>query len=222
MEIGKKLKEERMRNQWTQDYVATQLKVSRSTISSWETGRTYPDLDSLVSLSDLYEVSLDILLREDKQMTNKLTRDIKKGRKLKWFVLAIVVVTVIIGFFMGSTYKGNLLTYIFPEELISKSVSGVKEEKLTGQSNVELKFILSKDLNFDGYTKTIQDKTLYISLLGTPGYSNKDSVENVTITLNDLSEKELGMIENIYLADGRFGQEGEAISSYEYKVIWGV
>ena len=38
MDIGKKLKEERARKKWTQDYVATQLKVSRSPISSWEIG----------------------------------------------------------------------------------------------------------------------------------------------------------------------------------------
>jgi len=54
--------------------VADALHVSRQTISSWETGHSYPDIDSLIKLSNLYTLSLDILLNEDRSMTDTLRK----------------------------------------------------------------------------------------------------------------------------------------------------
>ena len=54
-------------NSWglTQADVANQLFVTRQTISSWEQGKSYPDLNMLVRLSEVYQVSLDSLLKGD-------------------------------------------------------------------------------------------------------------------------------------------------------------
>jgi len=72
MEIGSKIKEARMKIEMTQEQVAEILGVSRQTISNWETGKSYPDIVSVIKMSDLYEVSLDYLLKgkEDETMTN--------------------------------------------------------------------------------------------------------------------------------------------------------
>lgn len=48
MEIGRKIKENRVNKELTQEQLAKKLNVSRTTISSWETGRTYPDLEMIV------------------------------------------------------------------------------------------------------------------------------------------------------------------------------
>ena len=53
MDIGKKLKEKRLEENYTQKELAEILHVSRQTISSWEVGRTYPDLDVLIAISEL-------------------------------------------------------------------------------------------------------------------------------------------------------------------------
>ncbi len=75
MNIGEKIKIERLKNGWTQEQVANQLKVSRSTISSWEVNRNYPDIEMLVTISDLFQLSLDDLLREESDMNQmKLTK----------------------------------------------------------------------------------------------------------------------------------------------------
>ncbi|GEL15062.1 helix-turn-helix domain-containing protein [Pediococcus cellicola] len=66
MKISKKLKKCRLSNSLTQSQVAKILHVSRKTVSGWENGRSYPDVNSFVQLSDLYKVSLDSLLRDDK------------------------------------------------------------------------------------------------------------------------------------------------------------
>ena len=63
MEIGSKIKDARMKTNLTQEQVAELLGVSRQTISNWETGKSYPDIVSVIKMSDLYEVSLDYLLK---------------------------------------------------------------------------------------------------------------------------------------------------------------
>ena len=69
MDIGEKIRMARIKANLTQEQVAEVLNVSRQTISNWETGKTYPDIVSVVKLSDLYDISLDHLLKEEKPMS---------------------------------------------------------------------------------------------------------------------------------------------------------
>ncbi|MEG2464383.1 MAG: helix-turn-helix transcriptional regulator [Malacoplasma sp.] len=96
MKIGVKLKEARLKKELTQENVANILNVSRTTISSWEVGRSYPDLESIVSLSDLYDISLDSLLREDYDMVKKLSQDSKIVNKFNKFIVYLPIISVII------------------------------------------------------------------------------------------------------------------------------
>lgn len=65
MEIGAMLKKARNEKGLTQEAAAEALGVSRQTISNWENGRSYPDILSVIRMSDLYAVSLDCLLKEE-------------------------------------------------------------------------------------------------------------------------------------------------------------
>lgn len=91
MKIGEKLKQGRMDNNLTQEDVSKILNVSRSTVSSWEVNRTYPDLEILVTLSDLYEISLDNMLREDNQMVKTMAKELKKSSKRKRTNIALLL-----------------------------------------------------------------------------------------------------------------------------------
>ncbi|WP_288744997.1 helix-turn-helix domain-containing protein [uncultured Enterococcus sp.] len=64
MRIGEQLKRARSQIGKTQEEVANALHVSRQTISSWENKRSYPDISSLLNLSDYYNLSLDCLLKK--------------------------------------------------------------------------------------------------------------------------------------------------------------
>ena len=64
MDIGTKIRNARSDAGLTQEKAAEALGVSRQTISNWENGRTYPDIVSVIKMSDLYSVSLDRLLKE--------------------------------------------------------------------------------------------------------------------------------------------------------------
>lgn len=85
MEIGKKLKKARMEAGLTQEKVAEEILVSRQTISNWENEKSYPDIMSVIRLSDLYQVSLDQLLKGDEQMLEHLeesTNIVSSNKKL--------------------------------------------------------------------------------------------------------------------------------------------
>lgn len=72
MDLGYKLRNARTQSNLTQEQVAEALGVSRQTISNWENDKTFPDIKSAVELSDLYDVSLDHLLKEEKVMSKYL------------------------------------------------------------------------------------------------------------------------------------------------------
>lgn len=95
MEIGKKLKTARQEAGLTQEQAAERLFVSRQTISNWENEKTYPDITSVVRLSDLYSISLDELLKGDVKMLEHLEENmdlVKSNQKLILAAAANVVI----------------------------------------------------------------------------------------------------------------------------------
>ena len=91
MNIGKRLKDARIESGYTQEQVAEQLDVSRQTISSWENGRTFPDVGSVVSLSDIYDVSLDEKMLEHLEESTNI---VKSNKKLLFAIIANVLTAI--------------------------------------------------------------------------------------------------------------------------------
>ena len=98
MEISERLKEIRQNAGMTQEEVAEKIMVSRVTVSHWENGKSLPDIVSLISLSDLYSISLDELLKGDSKMTEKVKKDAKvaKNNKRLIGITAILVIAVLL------------------------------------------------------------------------------------------------------------------------------
>lgn len=71
MELSKSLKKARENAGFSQAEVAEKLNISRQAISKWENGWTSPDIDNLVILSDLYDVSLDELFKNENSKKKK-------------------------------------------------------------------------------------------------------------------------------------------------------
>ena len=122
MEIGSKIKNARIQANFTQEQVAEALSVSRQTISNWETGKTYPDIVSVVKMSDLYNISLDRLLKEEKSMSNYLnyleesTNTVKSKNRLSMLIListylGIWAISLISFWFFSSASDANGIQY---------------------------------------------------------------------------------------------------------------
>ena len=67
-DIGSKIQAARLEKNMTQEQVAGLLEVSRQTISNWENAKSYPDIVSVIKMSECYDVSLDYLLKGEQKM----------------------------------------------------------------------------------------------------------------------------------------------------------
>ena len=83
MEIGKQIQKYRAAVGMSQEELADRIYVTRQTLSNWETGKTYPDINSLLRLSDIFHISLDELVKGDLQiMEEKINQeDIARFRR---------------------------------------------------------------------------------------------------------------------------------------------
>ena len=78
MEFNNKLYELRKQKGFSQEELANRLNVSRQTISKWEVGESTPDMEKIVAISDLFEVSLDELVKgEESKMAEPSERIVK-------------------------------------------------------------------------------------------------------------------------------------------------
>ena len=99
IEIGKKLKNARIEAGLTQEKAAEKINVSRQTISNWENEKSYPDIISVIALSDLYSVSLDELLKGDQKMAEHLeesTNVVKSNKKLTGAILLNIILMILL------------------------------------------------------------------------------------------------------------------------------
>ena len=126
MDIGCKIKQARLQAGLTQEQAAAALGVSRQTISNWETEKTYPDIVSVVKMSDLYAVSLDQLLKGEATADGYLgylaqsTDTVRSRRKLSFLLillsyLAIWAFSLIVFWFFtgGSDAMGYCIMFLW-------------------------------------------------------------------------------------------------------------
>ena len=125
MEIGKKLKNARIKAGFTQEKAAEEIDVSRQTISNWENEKSYPDIISVIALSDLYSVSLDELLKGDQKMTEHLAEStdvVKSNKKLtRAIILNIVLMILLIALNMLLPEGTYYLVIVFCVVIMSSS-----------------------------------------------------------------------------------------------------
>lgn len=100
MNIGKRIQEIRRQKNLTQEQVAEDLAVSRQAVSKWESGKAIPDIENLMYISNLYDISLDELIKGDDSVGQKIVADAnaKKWHKLSiLFFIALLVYIIWFG-----------------------------------------------------------------------------------------------------------------------------
>ncbi len=104
MNLGNKIQEIRKKNKMSQEEFAEVFNVTRQTISSWENSKSYPDIETLIKLSDKFDISLDILLKEDKVMIKEMDKERKNYRKIKKMLFILCSLLIILGIIYGIKY----------------------------------------------------------------------------------------------------------------------
>lgn len=125
MEFNEKLQQLRKQKNLTQEQLAEQLFVSRTAISKWESGKGYPNIESLKSISKLFSVTIDDLLSGEELISLAETENKSNLKKLYHFmscILDIMAVACIILPLYGKpegdhVYAVNLLSYTEQTEM---------------------------------------------------------------------------------------------------------
>ncbi|SHF98540.1 helix-turn-helix domain-containing protein [Ornithinibacillus halophilus] len=86
MDFSERLKREREKQGWSQTELAEKIHVSRQSVSKWETGKNFPNIEVIIHLSDLFGITIDELLRSDEELKEKVIEDSKQLAYPKWKV----------------------------------------------------------------------------------------------------------------------------------------
>ena len=121
MEIGAQIKTRRQELNMTQEMLARELHVGRTTVSNWEIGRNYPDLQLIVSISNVLNLSLDTLLGKESEIVKEITRDtnIRKSQSRKIKILSALLILVILAGLFGIYKVVEYRDISSPEQIVS-------------------------------------------------------------------------------------------------------
>lgn len=112
MEFNEKLQELRKQKGLTQEELAQALYISRTAISKWESGRGYPNIDSLKAITKFFGVTIDQLLSDDELLTIAQEDTKQKERYFRDLVFGLLDVSVAMFFFLPFFgYKSNGIIY---------------------------------------------------------------------------------------------------------------
>ncbi|HGI4617621.1 TPA: helix-turn-helix domain-containing protein [Streptococcus agalactiae] len=97
MEIGQQIIRYRKQQALSQEELAEKVYVSRQSISNWENDKTYPDIHSLLLLSQIFQVSLDQLIKGDiEKMKYTITQVDKKNFERDTKVMVTLMILLMI------------------------------------------------------------------------------------------------------------------------------
>ena len=135
MNFNEKIKEIRKKQNLTQEQFAEKIFVSRNAVAKWESNRGYPDIQNLITISEVFEIRLDDLVKDDKKLKNKIILD---STSKKWHILVIIYLIAIIiyigyfhfahkilmiGFLVATLFMFGIELNIFIKEKIWKNKS---------------------------------------------------------------------------------------------------
>lgn len=118
MEFNEKLQQLRKQNNLTQEQLAEQLYVSRTAISKWESGKGYPNIESLKYISKYFSVSIDELLSGDELITLAETENRSNVGKIYSLIYCILDLMAVAFIFLPLYGKLDG-TYIYHVNLLS-------------------------------------------------------------------------------------------------------
>ena len=112
MNISKTIKEQRNQLSLSQEKLAEKLYVTRQTIGNWENDKSYPDIHSLVLLSQIFDMTIDNLVKGDLEMMKKTIErnDVGKTKRNAWLCGCIGIFVILSSF--------NISTHLFSTPFI--------------------------------------------------------------------------------------------------------
>ena len=170
MDVGIRIKKYREKQNISQDELAEKIFVSRQTISNWENSKSYPDIKSLLLLSDIFKVSLDDFMKGDIEKTQK----VREFNIIGYIYLAELLILAITAYPLFKL-EGNIGVIVWILFFLVTFFTAGIAEKIKKNNNIQtykeiLAFINSKQLNYEESQqelgKRMYQKILFAILIG--------------------------------------------------------
>ena len=191
MNIGEQINNLRKQHGLSQDDFVNLFNVSRQTISNWENGKSYPDLEMIIKVSDYFKISIDELLKNDVQTVKKI--DNEKKAKKKYLILLLVLC------FLGTVIIWGL--YSKYQDSIEVDFTMEKHETYKSNETKEPSMNIA-----NGYFSVPKDEKLDIQVKG----ATDNGKLHITITDKDnkiyyqLDGQELKNLQTLYFEKGSY------------------
>ena len=164
MKLAEKLFELRKEKGWSQEKLAEQINVSRQSISKWESGQVLPEIEKIIEISKIFQVTTDYLLLDkisEKASTAVILGEDKDNyyKKVKsfglWQVIYVFVLALAIYLFLaGSSFPAELTAWIWLTfALLIASAIAINKALKTKQRYLDKVIGLENPLNQDDSTK---------------------------------------------------------------------
>lgn len=149
MNIHEKLVRIRKDSNLNQEEFAERLNVSRQTVSNWENGKCFPDIETLIIISNKFNISLDDLLKNDISLVKTIDKKAKRSRLYLFIIMVLVLISILIivvGYNYHKKHKTTVINKIYEIE-DSKSMVSIDKNKVVVKDNK----VLSKNDRVDIY-----------------------------------------------------------------------
>ena len=197
MNIQDKIIQIRKDKNLSQEEFAEILGVTRHSVSNWERNTCYPDIETLIIISNKFNISLDDLLKNDIKLVKTIDKKIKINKLLKYLLIILLITSIITVIILNYKHKRDISN-------IKNDFINVKEDNVI--ISIDKKNITNID-DVNKYTKKID---LYISDHDFDYEKEKPIVTNAEIIKNDesiilsLKESELTIINKLILQGYNF------------------
>jgi transcriptional regulator with XRE-family HTH domain len=155
MNLSKQIQYYRKVRGYSQETLSKKLYVSRQTISNWETGNSYPDLENLLLLSTLFDVSLDELVKGDVLM---MKRELHRKHYYFWSSLVVVSYPIMILMMAAAVvfWDATTTVLVYAFVIVILVLASVQLEKLKRAEHLKTYAEIVKFMqNQDGKTPRI-------------------------------------------------------------------
>ena len=175
MQLGQAIAQIRKERGLTQEAFAKMYNVTRQTVSNWENEKSYPDLSTVVKISDEFNVSLDVLLKGDFRMVKDIDKKIKKQPFYIGIIIGLVIIVV------------ALFSFIYVnDKRLSDTTKDIADLMLNSAVSIEI-----HDSQSDKLIAKYGDKSSIDKVNAILDIENWEKVKNIDKNINPIYTLEL-------------------------------